>query len=67
MQKILCEMKFTIMISEDFNNYSYILFCFHETHTYSSFFFNTVSQIIMMKIVEIIQQMKNANLIINKN
>ena len=67
MQKILCEMKFTIMISEDFNDYSYILFCFHRTHTHSSFSSSKASQAIMMKIIEIIQQMKNIDLTVDKN
>ena len=60
-------MKFIIMIFEDFNDCSYILFCSHETHTHSSFSSSKASQTIMMKIVEIIQQMKDADLTVDKN
>ena len=67
MQKILYEMKFTIMISEDFNDCSYILFCSHKTYIHSSSFSSKASQAIMMKIVEIIQQMKDADLTVDKN
>ena len=55
MQKILYKMKFIIMISENFNDCLYILFCSHETHTHSSSFSSKALQAIIMKIVEIIQ------------
>ena len=67
MQKILYEMKFIIMISENLNNCLYILFCSHKTHIYSLFSSSKASQAIMMKIVKIIQQIKDVDLTVDKN
>ncbi len=67
MQKILCEVKFTIMIPEDLNDCSYILFCSHGTHTHPPPPPSKAPQAIMMEIVDIIQQMKDADLTVGKN
>jgi len=55
------------MIPEDLNDCSYILFCSHGTHTHPPPPPSKAPQAIMMEIVDIIQQMKDADLTVGKN
>ena len=67
MQKLSCEVKFTIMIPSNLEDCPYVLFCSHGIHTHPPPPPSKAPESIMMEVVDIIRRTKDADLTLGEN